>query len=305
MKKLVHPDVTFSYPVAPKEDVKKPKSSDFVHEWRKAVLANPYLNFNDWVEYLDIENKQGIISVEESADILHRLSLKSVEAGKKIVILWFPEKLHISAANKLLKIIEEPPEQTIFILVAENYEQVIPTIVSRAQLIKINRFGDEEMLQALMANHQLSREAARKIIHRADGNYREALLLLNQDTEEEDDAKLFLLWMRHCYKMNLPGINELVEDMKDRPREKQKLFLKSAMQTARECFLMNYADKLVRFEGEERESFNRFAPFVNKNNAEQFLEELNNAHQHLERNANTKLLFTDLSFKMSRLLQVK
>jgi DNA polymerase-3 subunit delta' len=306
MNKLVHPDVSFSYPVAPREKISKPKSVDFVEEWRKSVIDNPYINFNDWVEFLDIENKQGIIAVEESADILRRLSLKSVESGYKIVIIWLPEKLHISAANKLLKIIEEPPDQTIFILVAENHEQILTTISSRTQLIKINRIDDVEMLESLMTRHSLQREAAKKIVHRADGNYREALRLLTEDTEEDDDAKLFLEWMRHCLKANVGGISEFSESMTTVGREKQKMFLKTALHIARECLLMNYADhSMVRLEGEELEAFKKFAPFINRNNAEEFLNELNQAHFHLERNANTKILFTDLSFKMNHLLHVK
>ncbi len=306
MKKLVHPDVTFSYPVATKEKITRPKSVDFIEEWRKAVIENPYQNFNDWVESLNIENKQGIISVEESADILRRLSLKSVESGYKIVIIWLPEKLHVSAANKLLKIIEEPPDQTIFILVAENHEQIISTITSRTQLIKINRLSDEELTGSLMSRHELQREAAKKIVHRADGNYREALLLLNHDPQEDDDSQLFLEWMRNCLKSNVSNITEFSESMSKVGREKQKMFLQTALHIARECLMMNYADhSMIRMEGKELEDFKRFSPFVNKNNAEQFVDELNKAHFHLERNANTRILFTDLSFTMNRLLHMK
>jgi DNA polymerase-3 subunit delta' len=306
MNKMVHPDVTYSYPVAPKEKISKPKSIDYAEDWRKAVLENPYMDFNDWVESLSIENKQGIISVEESADILRRLSLKSVESGYKIVVIWQPEKLHISAANKLLKIIEEPPEQTVFILVANDHEQIISTITSRTQLIKINRISDEEMLENLVSAHGLSREAAKKIVHRADGDYREALLLLSHDPQEDDDAQLFLDWMRNCLKSNVANIAAFSESMSKVGREKQKMFLQTALHIARECIVMNYADHtMVRMEGKEFEDFRRFSPFVNKNNAEQFVEELNKAHFHLERNANTKILFTDLSFTMNQLLQMK
>jgi DNA polymerase-3 subunit delta' len=306
MNKMVHPDVMYSYPVAPKEKISKPKSIDYAEDWRKAVRENPYMNFNDWVESLSIENKQGIISVEESADILRRLSLKSVESGYKIVVIWQPEKLHISAGNKLLKIIEEPPEQTIFILVANDHEQIISTITSRTQLIKINRISDEEMLENLVSGHGLSRETAKKIVHRADGDYREALLLLNHDPQEDDDGQLFLDWMRNCLKSNVANIAAFSESMSKVGREKQKMFLQTALHIARECIVMNYADHtMVRMEGKEFEDFRRFSPFVNKNNAEQFVEELNKAHFHLERNANTKILFTDLSFAMNQLLQMK
>ncbi len=306
MNKMVHPDVTYSYPVAPKEKITKPKSIDFVEDWRKAVIENPYQNFNDWVALLEIENKQGIIAVEESADILRRLSLKSVESGYKVVIIWLPEKMHISTANKLLKIIEEPPDQTLFLLVAENHERIISTIASRTQLIKINRIKDEEMLEALVSKHELQPEAAKKIVHRANGSYREALLLMNNDPEEEDEAKLFLDWMRYCLKSNVTGIAEFSESMSKTGREKQKLFLQTALHIARECLVINYGDEsLIRMEGKELEDFKRFAPFVNQKNAGQFADELNKAHFHLERNANSKILFTDLSFTMHHLLRMK
>ena len=306
MNKLGHPDVSFSYPVAPKDKISKPKSSDFADEWRNAVLDNPYMNFNDWVEQLDIENKQGVISAEECNDIVRRLSLKSFEHGYKIVIIWLPEKLFHSAAPKLLKIIEEPPEQTLFLLVSENYEQIISTITSRTQLVKLQQLEDDEIIKSLIEKFQLDKEAARKMTHRADGNYREALLLASHDTAEEDDAKLFLQWMRDCLKLKVKEISDFVDTIADRPREKQKVFLRTSLQIARECFLINYGHRsMIRMEGEELESFRKFAPFVNRNNAELFAEKLNEAHYHLERNANTKILFTDLSFEINKLLQIK
>jgi DNA polymerase-3 subunit delta' len=306
MNKLSHPDVTFTYPVVTMEKMSKPKSSDYAEDWRRAVLSNPYQNFNDWLESLDAENKQGIISAEECNDIVRRLSLMSYEQGYKIVIIWLPEKLFHAAAPKLLKIIEEPPDKTVFLLVTENYEQIISTITSRTQLVKLHRIADEEMTDALIKLHGQPKDIAKRIAHRADGSYREALQLLNHNTAEEDDAKLFLQWMRDCLKLRVKEISEFVDSMSSRSREKQKLFLKSSLQIARECFMINYGDRsLVRFEGEELEDFKKFAPFFNKNNAETFADELNKAHFHLERNANTKILFTDLSFTMNRLLQVK
>jgi DNA polymerase-3 subunit delta' len=306
MNKLAHPDVTFSYPVAPRDKISKPKSSDFFDEWRNAIIENPYLNFNDWVEQLDIENKQGIISAEECQDIIRRLSLKSFEHGYKIVIIWLPEKLFYAAAPKLLKIIEEPPDQTIFLLVAENYEEIMSTITSRTQLVKLDQLSDDEISLALIERLQLDKAQAKKIAHRADGNYRDALLLVNQSTVEDDDAKLFLQWMRDCYGMKVKEIGDFVATIADRPREKQKVFLRTSLQIARECLMLNYSHhSMIRMEGEDLESFKKFAPFVNKNNAELFAEKLSEAHYHLERNANTKILFTDLSFEINKLLQIK
>lgn len=305
MKKLVHPDVTFSFPVTTLK-LKNPKSVDYIGDWRKAVLANPYLGYNEWITELDSENKQGNISVDESADILSRLSLKSVEAPYKIVIIWLAEKMNAPAANKLLKIIEEPPEQTFFFLVSDNYEQILPTILSRLQLVKVKKIGDEEMAQALMQIHSLSGESAQKIAHRAGGNYLEAINLIHHHDEEQNENKRFLEWMRACLKMNLKSINDLTQELAETSREQQKLFLQNSLHILRECLMINYADRsMIRLEGDELDSFKKFSTFVNGKNAERFIEEFNQAHFHLERNANFKILFADLSLKVNSLLHIK
>lgn len=304
MNKLVHPDVTFSYPVAINEKEKKRISVDYVEDWRKAFLPNSYLTYSEWLKYIDSENKQPIINADESQDIIRRLSLKSFESGYKAVIIWLPEKMNASAANKLLKILEEPPEKTLFILVAENYEQIIPTILSRSQLIKVNRISDNEMMEALTGKHQLGVEEARRITHLADGNYHEAILLTDKDNEEEDHAKIFLDWMRLCYQRKYRELINWVDDL-PRKREQHKNFLQYALHLTRECIVIsNNIEPITRMSGKELEDYKRFAPFVN-NNAEQFAEELNKAYFHIERNANHKILFMDLSLKMSQLLHTK
>ena len=304
MQKLVHPDVSFSYPVAPKDKINKPRSIDFAPQWRNEVLDNPYLNYNEWMEGLSLDNKQGIISVYESADILNRLNLKSVEAPYKIVIIWLPERMNAEAANKLLKIIEEPPDFTLFFLVAENHELLLNTIISRTQLIKINRINDSDMMQILSEKHGLDKTIGRRLIHRADGNYNEAQKLLENDDASTDLNQKFLLWMRSCLLLNVKGINQLSQEFGGESREMQKNFILHALSLARECLLLNYGDRsLVRLEGKDLEDIQRFAPFVNEKNIASFTEVLNKAHFHLERNANSKLLFTDLSFSMHRLLK--
>ena len=306
MAKMVHPDVTYSYPVASKEKITKPRSVDFVAQWRQAVLANPYLSYNDWMEALDLDNKQGLISVDESTDIISRLNLKAVEAPYRIIIIWLPEKLHTSAANKLLKILEEPPLDALFFLVAENYEQIMPTILSRTQLVKVGRVSDEDMFRILHEKHNLDKIAARRMVHRADGNYNEAMVLIENQEVDNDLNNRFLVWMRHCLKLNAKEISEMAGEFSSESRESQKNFLKHSLEIARECLLINYADRsLIRLEGQDLDSIQRFAPFVNLNNAEEFIHELNDAAFHIERNANSKMVFTDLSFRWYRLLQVK
>ena len=306
MKKLVHPDVTFSYPVTTKEKLKNPRSVDYISEWRTAFLKNPYLNYNEWITELDSENKQGNISVDESADILRRLTLKSVEAPYKIVIIWLPEKMNAAASNKMLKIIEEPPAQTFFFLVAENDEQILSTILSRTQMIRLGRIGHEEMTDALMKQHALNHDSAVAISRRADGNYLEAMNLIHHHDEEQNENKKFLEWMRLCLKLNVKAMQDITQELAETNREKQKLFLQNGLHILRECLMINYADKsMIRFEGEELEAFRKFAPYVNSKNSEAFVEEFNKAHFHLERNANFKILFADLSLKVNHLLSIK
>lgn len=306
MEKLVHPDVSFTYPVAPKEKISKPRSVDFIGQWREQFLSNPYLKYNEWMEGLALDNKQGIISVFESADIISRLNLKSVEAPYKIVILWLPERMNQEASNKLLKIIEEPPDDTLFFLACENQELLLSTIISRTQLVKVSRISDKEMLQVLTEKHNLDHTNARRIVHMADGDYNEACKLAENDGGETDLNQRFLIWMRSCLKLNMQSINELSQEFGSNSRETQKNFLLHAISIARECMLINYADRsLVRLEGKDLEDIQRFSPFVNEKNVHAFTDELNTAHFHLERNANSKMLFTNLSFTMYRLLNAK
>jgi DNA polymerase-3 subunit delta' len=306
IRKLVHPDLTFSYPVAPKPKLDKPRSVDFVTEWREAILYNPYISYQDWIEHLDVENKQGQIAVHEAIDILNRLSLKSVEGGYKIVILWLPETLNTIAANKLLKVIEEPPDHTIFILVAEDYEQIIQTITSRTQLIKVSRLSENDLIPALVKIHGLEHAAARHIAHRANGNYNEALKLIRNDETDSDLNQWFLFWMRACYSGNVSQIIEFTNNFAAEPREKQKGYLQHALNVARECLLINYGDRsMVHFEGKELEDLERFAPFVNVHNADDFVSTLSEAAYHIERNASDKVLFTDLSFTIQSILHRK
>jgi DNA polymerase-3 subunit delta' len=239
---------------------------------------------------LDAENKQGNISVEECHDIIKKLSLKSYESDYKVLIMWMPEFLG-KEGNTLLKIIEEPPQNTLFILVAENPEQILTTITSRTQLIRVNKISDEDMKQALMEKTGIDDQKASGIVHIADGNFSEALSLAETGGEDKVFSEVYLDWMRQCYgyPRMLAKILEWVEEFSKAGREKQKAYLVYGMHIARECMILNYADpSLVRLYGSELEAYRKFAPFIN-----------------LERNANPKILFMDLSYKIHRLLMRK
>jgi DNA polymerase-3 subunit delta' len=307
--KLIHPDLHFSFPSA-KMDKKAPKGlcSELMTDWREALIENPYLQLNDWYDFIGIENKQAIIREEESDVIVHTLSLMSFEGGYKIHIMWQADKLNITAANKLLKIIEEPPANTLFLLITENYEQLLPTILSRTQLIKIRRIAEKDFTNALVHNHEMDNAQAKRIMHLSDTNYASARQIIKEEQTVLDIEKRFLDWLRLCYKIhdNYKLVYKWVEDMAGEVRESQKNFLAFGLQTAREVMVTNYAGaEHSRFDEESFPGFARFATMLNENNIEQFVEELNTAHFHIGRNANPKILFLDLSFKMNRILRMK
>jgi DNA polymerase III subunit delta' len=300
--KMIHPDVHFTYPVAGLKEVKNPVSVNFAAQWREAVTENPYLNLQQWYDTIGMENKQGFISVNESADIIKGLSLKSFESEYKFVVIWMPEKMRTDAANKLLKMIEEPPQKTLFILVAEDEEQIISTIRSRTQLIKIKRLLDIELSHALVQRHNVERTKAEMIAHLSQGDYNAAQSLIS---EEADNSSVdsFIAWMRLCYKLPLKELTGWIDDMAKAGRENQKNFLYYATHMARECLIINFAGEgITRMEESQLTALRPFARRINFNNSFLFVDELNRAHYHIERNGNPKIIFMDLSIKMNSLI---
>jgi len=301
--KVIHPDLHFVYPVALSKDVRV--STDVATEWRTAFLNNPYITLFNWFEMLEAENKQAIIGTEESTEILRKLSLTTYEGEYKIMIIWQADKLHHSAANKLLKIIEEPPQKTLFLLVCESEDTMLRTILSRTQLIKINKIADEDLILSLIERHGLSSEDAEKTAHLADGNYAEALLLLNENINAVQNLESFKKLMRASIKFNPKGVLEWIDEVSGAGRERQKNFLAYALHILRESIVMNFGnDSLVKLSNDEKEFVKNFSPYIHGNNIERFIDELNKAYFHMERNANAKILFMDLAFKFNELLNI-
>ena len=299
---LAHPDLHFAYPITSAKE--NETSLKYISEWREAVMADPYLNLYTWIGLVGKENQQGIISVHESAEILRRLSLTSFEGGYKVMIIWMPEKMNIEAANKLLKILEEPMPKTLFVLVTEGPELLLSTIISRTQIIKIGRIADEEMKKALMEGQKLSEVEAERITYMADGNYEEALKLVRDPDSDNFNFIQFRQWMRNCFGKEVVKNLHWVEGIAGVGRERQKNFLDFAMSMMRETMLISYADdQMVRLHGEELEFAKKFSPYVHGENIIQITDELNRAARDIERNANPKILFTDLSFKLMVLLK--
>lgn len=312
-QKLSHPDLHFIYPTVTTEEVKvKPKSIDFITDWRQFVLDNSYGGLFDWYAKLGVQNKQGEIRVDDAQEILKSLSLKSYEGGHKIMIIWMADKMNIAASNKLLKLLEEPPEKTIFILISENEEDIIQTIRSRCQITHFNGLSEQLIADALIKNKQIEPKAALKIAHQSQGNYNKALHLLNADDEASPFEQWFVTWVRAAFKAkgNAAAIQDLIEwseQIAALGRETQKKFLQFCIEMFRQALLLNYeAKELVYIETKvEKFKLENFAPFVNGNNISEIFKELSDAMYHIERNGNAKIILTDLSIKLTRLIHKK
>ncbi|HHC79890.1 MAG TPA: DNA polymerase III subunit delta' [Flavobacteriia bacterium] len=312
-EKLTHPDLHFAFPVATTAKVKRHPVSDlFLAEWREFITENPYGSLLDWYGQLGIENKQGQIGVDEAEAIVKKLSLKSYEGSYKVLIIWMAEKMNIAASNKLLKLIEEPPEKTVLLLIAENEDQILKTILSRCQLIKLVPLSENHIVKALVENEGLAENEAVKIAHQAHGNWNKALQLTHNATNDTQFEQWFITWIRAAFraKGNAAIIQELVswsETIAATGREVQKSFLHYCLQFFRQAMLKNYAaDSLVFLEpATPNFDLEKFAPFVHSANILAIHKEINEAIYHIERNGNAKIILLDLSIKLTRLLHQK
>ena len=308
-----HPDLHFAFPVTTSEKAKShPVSSHYLEEWRQLLKDQPYGNLFDWYKLLGVDNKQGQIGVDEAQDIVKALSLKAYEGGYKVMIIWMAEKMNTAAANKLLKLIEEPPSKTIFILIAEDEEQIINTIRSRCQVLHFPPLAEDVIKEALIKQYDLNEAAATKIAHQSNGNYNKACDLVYQDSEDIQFETWFVFWVRSAFKAkgNKAAIHDLIswsEDISKTGRETQKQFLNFCLDFFRQALLLNYnATDLVYFEPKtEKFKLENFAPFIHGNNILEISDELQDAIYHIERNGNSKIILTDLSIKLTRLLHKK
>jgi len=310
---FAHPDLHFIYPTVTTDEVKsKPKSIDFIQEWREFLNQNTYGGLFDWFKILDVKNKQGEIRVDDAQEIVRSLSLKSYEGGYKVMIIWMADKMNIEASNKLLKILEEPTDRTVFILITENEEDLIQTIRSRCQVLDFNGLPEQVIAEALVKKEKLDQNTASKIARQAQGNYNKALKLISEDNEDLPFEQWFVIWVRAAFKAkgNAAAIHELIEwseEIAKMGRETQKKFLTYCLEMFRQALLLNYqATSLVYLEPKvEKFKLENFAPFVNGNNIIDIYKELNDAIYHIERNGNAKIILTDLSIKLTRLIHKK
>lgn len=304
VNQLSHPDLHFAFPFTVKKEF--PDCDSLLSEFREAFQEQPYLSYGDWMARLDGENKQGIIPVKESENILRKLSIKSYGGGFKIQIIWLPEKMNAAAANKLLKLLEEPPDQTLFLLVSEYEDALLPTILSRTQRLRGDRLRDEEIREALIQKKGLSQAEASTLSFLAAGNLRDAFFLASQERSAEDSPfERFRNWMRLCYKGDVLSLQKWVLENAEQSREAMKGFLVYSLHMIRESLVLNYGDeKLVHLSGEEMEFLRKFSGFIHKGNCRRMIEDLNEAAAQVEWNANLKILLTDLSLRFRDHLKI-
>ncbi|MBN2818045.1 MAG: DNA polymerase III subunit delta [Bacteroidales bacterium] len=304
-EKLVHPDLHFAYPVNTSKDISKdPVSDDYIALWREQILSNPYFRSSQWYNFIGIENKQGLISKNESESIIRKLNLKSFESEYKILIIWLPEKMNATASNMLLKLIEEPPEKTIFLLVSEEPQQVLLTIASRTQPIKLDRLSNSEIKEALQSGYEVHADVAASIARLSNGSFIAALENLEKSEEQSFNFSQFTTIMRLSYMRNIPEINNWVDEMSGIGRERLKSFFNYALRIIRENFILNLNNPEIVYLSIEEEQFSeKFHPYINGRNIMAISEEINAASNDIERNANAKIVLFDMALKIVKLIR--
>jgi len=303
-EKMIHPDIHFVVPVNETKAIKKRITREFLVQWRSFLLnGSPYVGLNQWYEFIEME-KQGLINVDECNEIVNTLNYKTYESEYKIMIVWMIEKLYYSAAPKLLKILEEPPAKTLFLLVSDHPQQVLDTIMSRVQLIKLSPLKASEIAEYLDRKFQIESQKAFRLSDKYDRNLASIIEALNNEDDTDIFMDKFIEWMRICYKQTSREILNLANDFKNLGREKQKQFLNFALSQIRNAWVHHYSFKLKHLHDPEKDAFyQNFGKYLNENNIQLIYKELEEASYAVERNANQKILFTDMTLKMGMFLR--
>lgn len=298
-------DLHFSFPYFTKANSKETISDDFGTEWRNRLLASPYFGLEDWMRELSKDNKNLLFTIHEASNIVRKLSLKSFEGGYKIMVIWMAELIPETVSNKLLKIVEEPPANTLFFFIANSSESILNTILSRVQVIQIPKI-DEVSLSDALKNSGVDENKIQDIAHYANGSWDVALRLKENNDPNEFLALQFQTWMRHCYAKKVPALYQWSETMATLTREDLKHFLLYALDQMRQNLLLNYTtENISRFTSSEKAFAQKFSPFINHLNIEDIMLEIESAHRSIGQNANNKILFFELSMRIFRLLNRK
>ncbi len=303
-QKLAHPDLHFVFPIYNAKQYNKPVSDTFLPQWREMLNRSPYFELSDWLNHIEAGNAQGEIYERESDSILQKLNLKSFESEYKVMIIWLAEKMNVSCANKLLKMIEEPPNKTVFILISEDEEKVIGTIRSRAQLVKFPFISDKALSDALLKIEGINPDIVPDAVHLANGSYSRALAYLEPGEDEQFYFQKFQEMMRFAYARQVRELIDWADEMAKIGRDKQKAYYAAALRLVREYFISNLKrNEIVYMNREEREWGKRFAPFINERNIVPFADEFELSLKHISMNGNPRIIFLDTALRMVRLIK--
>ena len=299
-----HPDLHFTFPVYKAKSSDHPISDDYLQQWREQISRTPYFDTEDWLEDIGAENQQVVIYVQESDNLQKKLALKSSQGGRKVVIIWLPERMNEQTGNKLLKLIEEPPVGTHFLLVSQEPDLVLGTIQSRVQRINVPALPEQVISQALQERYTMPQDNANLLAHIAQGSYTEALKRMQRDSEQQQFFDLFVQLMRHSYARRIKEMHLWSLAVSELGRERQKRMLEYFQQQLRENFIYNFHQPQMNFLGREEENFStRFAPFINERNVVGIMNELSDAQRDIAQNVSPRMVFFDLALKMIVLLK--
>ena len=303
-EQLIHPDVHFIFPYLSNKARKKESCDDWMPTWREMVKRNLYFSYSDWMKQMEVENSQPTIYARESDIIQRKLSLKSMQGGWRIVIIWLPEKMQEAGANKMLKLLEEPPAQTLFLLISEEPQKILGTIISRAQRINMPRLTDEEISEAIQQHMGLDAQESHAIAHMANGNYIKALEAMMSGNDNDELFTLFTQLMRLAWSRKVKEMKAWSEEMASMGRERQKDFLQYTGRMIRESFTANlHRPELNYMDTQEQQFTSKFAPFVSERNAMRIMEEIEEAEVHIEQNVNARMVFFDLILQLTVLIK--
>ncbi|MBN1388785.1 MAG: DNA polymerase III subunit [Bacteroidales bacterium] len=303
--KLIHPDLHFVFPVINKGSGET-VSDNFISEWRAFVNKSPYFNLNQWLAEIGVKNQQGLIYASEAGEIIKKLSLKTYESDFKVMIIWMPERMHPATANKLLKMIEEPPDKTLFLLVSEEPDMILPTIMSRCQFVRIPSIDHDAISNQIMKVYNLEERKAGMIARLSQGNYLRATEFIEENESRIVNLTSFIELMRLAYKRDIPSLAEWSEEMATKGREAQKGFLSYSLSQLRENYILNIAgnnNDLVLLEGREAEFAKKFNSFINNKNIAGLNDEFSKAYSHIAANGNPRIIFLDLALKVTGLIR--
>lgn len=301
---LAHPDLHFVYPIITKKEKKKEVCDDYLTEWRDFLKNHPYFDLDTWLDYIEAGNSQALIYSKESDEIIHKLSLKIYEAAYRILLVWLPEKLHPTCANKLLKIIEEPPQNTVILMVSETPDLVLGTILSRAQRINVRGIHAEDLASAMMTRFGLTSEDAQHVAHLANGSYLKAIEAISVGEENQFYLEQFKGMMRNSWARNVRGMKDMADLLASIGRERQKNFLAYCQHLIRENFMYRFQAPELTYMNRDEASFSvKFAPFINERNVIDIMEELAKAERHVAQNVNAKMVFFDLALRLTVLIK--